>query len=72
MTDYISAAPRLTPRQAEVLALIAAGKTPKEIAKQLFVSPHTVKSTMDAVRQRLKAKSTAHAVALALRAGEIR
>lgn len=44
---------RLTPRQHQVLRLMAAGGTAESIARQLFVSLHTVKKTSDALYQRL-------------------
>jgi LuxR family transcriptional regulator of csgAB operon len=34
----------LTPRQVEILALLAVGATNEEIAERLFISPHTVKA----------------------------
>ena len=34
----------LTPRQVEILALLAVGATNEEIAGRLFISPHTVKA----------------------------
>lgn len=44
---------RLTPRQHQVLRLMAAGGTAESIARQLFVSLHTVKKTSEALYQRL-------------------
>lgn len=74
MTDHINPAalaPRLTPRQAEVLALAADGLRYAEIAARLYVSRSTVKATLYNASQRLRARNTAHAVALAMRAGEL-
>ncbi len=44
----------LTPREAEVLALIATGMTNAEIAKQLFISPHTVKNHVTNIYKKLE------------------
>ena len=44
----------LTPREVEVLALIATGMTNMEIAKQLFISPHTVKNHVTNIYKKLK------------------
>jgi DNA-binding CsgD family transcriptional regulator len=44
----------LTPREAEVLALIATGMTNMEIAKQLFISPHTVKNHVTNIYKKLQ------------------
>ena len=43
----------LSEREREVLALMASGKTNREIAKQLFLSPHTVKEHTSAVYRKL-------------------
>ena len=44
----------LTPREAEVLALIATGMTNAEIAQHLFISPHTVKNHVTNIYKKLK------------------
>ena len=57
---------RLTPRQREILALVAEGATDNEIACRLCLSSGYVSNQMKKIRQRLGACSRAHAVALAL------
>lgn len=44
----------LTPREVEVLALIATGMTNTEIAECLFISPHTVKNHVTNIYKKLK------------------
>jgi DNA-binding NarL/FixJ family response regulator len=61
--------PLLTEREREVLDLIAAGSTNKEIAEQLFLSPHTVKEHTSAVYRKLNARNRAEAVQRAQRIG---
>ncbi len=54
-----------TPRQLEILALVAAGQNTKEIAATLGLSPKTVENYRSAIMRRLDAKNLAHAVTLA-------
>ncbi|MFZ0092065.1 MAG: response regulator transcription factor [Solirubrobacteraceae bacterium] len=62
-------APPLSEREREVLDLIAAGSTNREIAEQLFLSPHTVKEHTSAVYRKLQARNRAEAVQRAQRIG---
>jgi two-component system, NarL family, nitrate/nitrite response regulator NarL len=62
---------RLTPRESEVLQLLARGLTNAEIARRLSVSEHTAKFHVGAVLGKLGARSRAEAVALGLRLGWI-
>jgi DNA-binding NarL/FixJ family response regulator len=62
-------APMLSEREREVLDLIAAGSTNREIAEQLFLSPHTVKEHTSAVYRKLAARNRAEAVQRAQRIG---
>ena len=62
-------APLLTEREREVLDLVAAGSTNREIAEQLFLSPHTVKEHTSALYRKLGARNRAEAVQLAQRIG---
>lgn len=67
-TDDIPAEP-LTPRQREVLSLIAQGLTNKEIAKQLYLSEGTVKNIVSEIYARLNVRDRVQAVLKSL--GEI-
>ena len=62
---------RLTPREREVLALVAGGTSNKGIARLLEVSPNTVKFHIAAILDKLDAATRAEAVAEALRRGEL-
>ena len=57
------AASALTPREAEILALIGSGKTTKEIATCLSVSPETISSHRKQLCRKLRLHTTAALVA---------
>ena len=59
----------LSDREWEVLRLIAQGATNKEIAVQLFLSPHTVKDHARSLYRRLGARNRAEAIQRAQRMG---
>jgi DNA-binding CsgD family transcriptional regulator len=61
----------LAPREAEVLLLVAAGRTDPEIAESLSISPRTVSHTLEHVYRKLGVESRAAAVAKAMRAPEL-
>ncbi len=65
------AGPRLSAREAEVLRLVAAGRSNPEIAEALFVSPRTVTTHLTHIFAKLGVEGRAEAVALALRHGLI-
>jgi DNA-binding NarL/FixJ family response regulator len=59
----------LSPREREVLELIATGATNGEIAAHLFLSPHTVKEHTSALYRKLGVRNRAEAVQRAQRLG---
>ncbi|HET9075172.1 MAG TPA: response regulator transcription factor [Solirubrobacteraceae bacterium] len=61
--------PLLSEREREVLELIAAGETNAEIARHLYLSPHTIKEHTSALYRKLGARNRAEAVQLAQRIG---
>jgi DNA-binding NarL/FixJ family response regulator len=59
----------LTAREAEVLRLVAAGKTNREIAAALFLSEKTVERHLGNIFTKIAVSSRAAATAFALRQG---
>jgi DNA-binding NarL/FixJ family response regulator len=61
----------LTPRESEILALVAEGRTNGEIGKQLFISTKTVSVHVSNILGKLGAASRTEAAAIARRRGLI-
>jgi NarL family two-component system response regulator LiaR len=61
----------ITPREHEILELIAAGLSNREIAERLFVSENTVKTHSSRLLDKLQAKRRTQAVQRAKEAGLI-
>ena len=61
----------LTPREIDVLRLIAGGNANKEIADQLSIGEASVKSYVANILSKLDAKDRAHAVTIGLKRGII-
>ena len=59
----------LSERETQVLGLIATGATNREIADELYLSPHTVKEHTSAVYRKLEVRNRAEAVQRAQRLG---
>ncbi len=58
---------RLTPREVEVLRLLAAGRSNREMAAALSVSPRTVERHLENLYRKIAARNRAEAAAWALR-----
>lgn len=61
----------LSPREREVLALLARGLTGEQIAERLVLSPETVRTHIRNAREKLGASTRVEAVTMALVAREI-
>ena len=61
----------LSPRELEVVALVARGLSTDGIAGELFISPNTVRVHVRNILGRLGAQNRPHAVAIAFAAGLI-
>jgi DNA-binding CsgD family transcriptional regulator len=59
----------LSPREREVLALVAEGYTNKAIAEALFVSPNTIKTHVASLLYKLRADTRVQLAAIAARQG---
>ncbi|MFH2043807.1 MAG: response regulator transcription factor [Pseudomonadota bacterium] len=61
----------LTPREQEILRLLAEGMTPKTIAEKLFISPKTVENHRASIMSKLDLHSTIELVRYAAKLGLI-
>lgn len=61
----------LTPTETKVLRLIAAGLTDAQIGSELGMSMHTARTHAANINRKLRARSRAQAVAIAMREGLI-
>jgi DNA-binding NarL/FixJ family response regulator len=59
----------LSPRERDVLALIAAGQTNKAIAEALYVSPNTVKTHVSSLLHKLQAGTRVQLATIATKHG---
>ena len=69
--QYVEQRPQtpLSKRESEILQRVAYGATTKEVARELEISPHTVKTHLERIFEKLGANDRAQAVAIALRQG---
>ena len=61
----------LSERERTILGLLADGLTGEEIARELFLSPETIRTHIKNAMRKLGAHTRTHAIVVALREGEI-
>ncbi len=61
----------LSPREREVLALVAEGRSNKAIATELYVSPNTIKTHVASLLNKLRAETRVQLAVIAARQGTI-
>lgn len=71
MTRVRRPATSLSPREIQVLTLVAAGRSNREIGKELFLSETTVKSHLVHIFGKLGVKSRTSAIARARELGTL-
>jgi DNA-binding NarL/FixJ family response regulator len=71
VADEADGAHALTGRERDVLALVGAGCTTREISDRLSISRKTVENHKQHIFSKLQVRNQAHAVAVAMRAGLI-
>ena len=59
----------LSKREREILQKVADGSTTRQVANELGISPHTVKTHLERIFEKLGANDRAQAVAMAIRQG---
>ena len=67
-SDTPKAAP-LSKREREILQKVTDGSTTRQVATELGISPHTVKTHLERIFEKLGANDRAQAVAIAIRTG---
>jgi DNA-binding NarL/FixJ family response regulator len=66
-----SRVPQLSPREREIMHLMAEGHTAEQIGDEITVSVETVRTHVRNVIRKLQARNRVHAIAVALERGEI-
>ena len=69
MTGVNQARSRLSDRELDVLRLVAAGYSSREVADALFISPRTATTHVEHILTKLGVNSRSAAVAVAMREG---
>jgi DNA-binding CsgD family transcriptional regulator len=63
--------PGISVREQEVFQALARGRTTDEVARELFLSPHTVRTYVRSGLRKLGSRTRAHGVAVAIERGWI-
>jgi DNA-binding CsgD family transcriptional regulator len=70
-TNVLQKKELLSKREIEILAAFAKGFTYQDISDALFISPHTVRTHIKNIYQKLEINSKAEAVKIAIESGWI-
>jgi DNA-binding NarL/FixJ family response regulator len=65
--DRLAKLPKLTDREIEIIHLICKGKTNKEIASELYLSPRTIESHRENIYEKTETHSSAEVAIYAIR-----
>ena len=68
-TEPVEGIATLTPRERELAAWVATGRSNEEIARELVISPDTVRTHVSRAMVKLRARDRAQLVVFAMRAG---
>ena len=71
-TSDIAVLDRLTPREREILTLVALGLSNEQIAQRLYISPTTAKTHVNRTMMKLAARDRAQLVIIAYETGLVR
>lgn len=63
--DHLSTS-ELSPRERQILELVAHGMSAKEIAHEIAIAPRTVERHIENMRNKLRARNKAHMITKAL------
>jgi DNA-binding CsgD family transcriptional regulator len=63
--------PALTPRERQIVEMLAGGATGEQIAERLVLSPETVQKHVHNAKRKLGAETRAHLIAIAIARGVI-
>jgi DNA-binding CsgD family transcriptional regulator len=66
-----NSAPALTPRERQIVEMLANGYTGEQIAQELVLSPETVQKHVHNAKRKIGAETRAHLIALTLTRGLI-
>ncbi len=67
--DQFDRQPVLSEREHQILELVAAGFSAKEVAQKIFIAPRTVERHIENIRLKMRARNRTHMVTCAAMAG---
>ncbi|MCJ7421196.1 response regulator transcription factor [Sphingomicrobium astaxanthinifaciens] len=71
ISSVANGATRLTPRESEILELVATGRSARQIAAAVGLAARTVERYIENIRYKMGARNRTHLVALAIARGDL-